>query len=352
MTNLKKLTWACLSVLALHAQPALACTDFSLRTADGAVICGRSMEWAVPLRSKLQFHPKGEHPMFSYVGSDNESIPNKYGYVAADALGVSCVVDGMNEAGLSYDALWLPGSEYTAIPQTGPAKCITNLELGAWLLGSFATVDEAVSAIRGVRVIAVPMAELGGIPTLHVALHDAGGKNAVIEFIDGQQKIYDNPNGVLTNAPTFDWHMTNLRNYIHVDAANPKPVVVAGTVLAPPGQGSGFLGIPGDWTPPSRFVRTTAMRAFSKQPATARDGAILSAHILNAVDIPKGAIRDQSGANAHTDYTQWAIVKDLTNKKLWYRGYNDMGLKSIDLSKIDFASNAKLPAALPMDSEP
>lgn len=325
------------TALFTSSQAASACTDFQLRAADGSVICGRSMEWADPLGSQLRFQARGQRN------------GNKFGFIEANAYDMDAIVDGMNEQGLSFDALWLPGTVYQTPPAGAEEKTIDALQLGGWMLGNFATVDEALTALRQRYVVCSPIRQLGGVPTLHIALHDATGKNAVIEFVDGQQRIYDNPNGVLTNAPTFDWHMTNLRNYIHVDAANPKPIIVAGTVLAPPGQGSGFLGIPGDWTPPSRFVRATAMRAFAKQPATARDGAILAAHILNAVDIPKGAIRDNLGGKLTTDYTQWTVVKDLTNKKLWYRGYNDLAPKSVDLSKINW--EGKMPSPLTMDPE-
>lgn len=84
------------------------------------------------------------------------------------------------------------------------------------------------------------MADWGGIPTCHLALHDATGKSVVIELLVVSKKIYDNLGHVLTNAPTFDWHLTNLRNYIKVSAANASRYAVGDSVLAPLGQGGGL----------------------------------------------------------------------------------------------------------------
>jgi choloylglycine hydrolase len=328
---------------------AQACTDFQLQSTDGAYISGRSMEWGQPLASKLNFHTRGEtHQTLAQSGKPGSRWTSHYGYVAADAYGVDTVVDGMNERGLVFSALWMPGSVYQNVAKNEEADAIDFIDLGANLLGTCSSVDEAVTVLRSHRIWCSPIKQMGGAPTLHLALHDASGKNAVIEFINSEQKMYDNPNGVLTNAPTFDWHQTNLRNYIHIDASNPKPVIVAGTVLEPPGQGSGFLGIPGDWTPPSRFIRATAMRSFAKPVATADEAVTLAAHILNAVDIPIGAIRDGKGNLAQSDYTQWAMIKDSTNKKLYYRGYNDLSLKLVDLNQIDWSKPA-MPASLPLD---
>ena len=77
----------------------------------------------------------------------------------------------------------------------------------------------------------------------------------VIEYVNGAAHVYDNPIGVFTNSPAFDWHITNLRNYVNLSPINVAPVKLSGKTLKGLGQGSGLLGLPGDYTPPSRFVR-------------------------------------------------------------------------------------------------
>ncbi|MBX9772749.1 MAG: choloylglycine hydrolase family protein [Candidatus Obscuribacterales bacterium] len=333
----------CLALLA-STVPAFACTDFQIKTKDGSVIIGRSMEWAVDMKSQLRVHARAEdRTSRSPDGKPATKWQSKYGYVAADAYDLDIVVDGMNEKGLSAEFLWLP--EYTTY-QTVLAKdsksALEAGDLGHWILGNFATVADVKANLGRVRVWCKSYEQLGGIPTMHLALHDAKGNNAVLEFIDGQQKFYENPNGVLTNAPPFEWQSINLRNYLTLKPANPAPIEVRGTVLAPPGQGAGFLGIPGDWTPPSRFVRTSAMVNFAKPVEKSTDGVILAEHILNAVDIPIGDVRAKAGDVDHCDYTQWIIIKDLTNNVVYFRSYENQNLRSIDLRRIDLAAGLKV----------
>ena len=86
---------------------------------------------------------------------------------------------------------------------------------------------------------------------------DTQGKSIVIEFIEGEMKIFENPLGIITNAPTFDWHMTNLRNYVNLSAVTIPNKKIEDLDFAALGAGSGMIGLPGDFTPPSRFVRAT-----------------------------------------------------------------------------------------------
>ena len=320
---------------------ASACTDFLVATGDGSSIVGRSMEWGLDLDSHIWRHSRGQsRSSVSPDGKTGVKWTSKYGYLGVDCQSMPIALDGMNEQGLSMGMLWLPGAVYQDIPAATPEVALSVLDLGHWILGNFATVEEVKTAIGKVRVWSPPLADWGGVPTMHLALHDAQGKSAVIEFIGGQQKIYDNPGQVLTNAPTFDWHRTNLCNYIRISPANPLPITVRDTILAPPGQGSGFLGIPGDWTPPSRFVRTTAMLAFAKPTKSAREGVNLALHILNAVDIPLGDVREKPGEIAHSDYTQWTVVKDLTNRVLYFRSYDNTTLRAIDLKQLNLNAEA------------
>src|SRR4030095_6545739 len=226
---------------ATSMMPASACTDFLIATKDGASIVGRSMEWGLDLDSHICLYPRGESRSSQTAGGNTGvTWKSKYGYLGLDAHGMPLALDGMNEKGLSMGLLWLPGTIYQDVPVESPQMALSAIDLWHWILGNFTTVDEVKSAIGKVRVWSPKLADWGGTPTAHVSLHDAQGNSAVIEFIDGQQKIYANPGGVLTNAPAFDWHTTNLRNYVRLSAANSQPVQISGTVLAPPGQGGGF----------------------------------------------------------------------------------------------------------------
>jgi choloylglycine hydrolase len=334
-------TLAATLLLTTTAVPVLACTDFLIKAKDGSKVEGRSMEWGADLKSHVRFHPRGEDRKSESPDQKTSLVWNaKYSFLGVDCNGMDIVVDGMNEKGLSMSGLWLPGTVYQTVQD--PKAALEVVDVGAWILGNYATVDEVTKAIGNVQVWGRLMAEWGGIPTMHLALHDSSGRSVVIEFTDGHQKIFENPNGVLTNAPTFDWHTTNLRNYIRLSPFNSEPVKLNGTVLAPPGQGGGFLGIPGDWTPPSRFVHTTAMLAFATPPSQNLAAVNLAEHLLNAVDIPIG---DARADKDHSDYTQWIVIKDLTNKILYYRSYDNLSLRSIDLKNLHASKQVNIPIA-------
>jgi len=308
------------------------------------------MEFGIELQSRFLCHGRQE----KYVGkglteSAKPAWTSKYGYVAVDGLNLGVCVDGMNEKGLSFGLLWFPGAQYPQ-PNTD-STAINVVDVGNWILGNFSTVDEVKVALSEKTIWADYIPELKQIPPAHFAVHDAKGNSIVVEFIDGKQVIYDNPNGVMTNAPEFTWHLTNLRNYIQLSASNPQSIKIGGTILAPPGQGEGFLGIPGDWTPPSRFVRTSAMLQFAKPTANSYKAANLAGHMLNAVDIPRGVVRDPSGSLENSDYTQWALVKDLTKKVIYYRTYDYPQMRTIGLDLIDFNKSKTEPIPMTMDNE-
>jgi choloylglycine hydrolase len=108
-------------------------------------------------------------------------------------------------------------------------------------------------------------------------------------------------------------------------------------VFTPTGHGSGLRGIPGDFTPPSRLIRTLFLKNSANQAKHARAARNLALHILNDIDIPKGVVRDKGALGGTSDdYTQWVAVKDLTHRLYDYRRYEDLDLRRIDLKKIDF----------------
>jgi choloylglycine hydrolase len=139
----------------------------------------------------------------------------------------------------------------------------------------------------------------------------------------------------MTNSPAFDWHMTNLRNYVNFSLVNVPPVEVGGIKLEGFGQGTGMLGMPRDFTPPSRFVRAVAYST-SVLPSKTGDEAVLQAfHILNNFDIPRGSARDEhkdARGNIVADYTLWTSAIDLKAKRFYFRTYENSQIRSADLA--------------------
>ena len=109
-------------------------------------------------------------------------------------------------------------------------------------LENFASVEEVKANIGNIVVPAVVFGGWGFAPEAHYIVSDASGNSIVIEYVGGKLKVHDNPLGVITNSPTFDWQMTNLRNYLNFSMTNAPPVKLGSVTLLPIGQGSGMSG--------------------------------------------------------------------------------------------------------------
>ncbi|MFP2924323.1 linear amide C-N hydrolase [Pyxidicoccus sp. 3LG] len=318
------------------------CTDFLLRATDKSVVNGRSMEFGRDLQSKLIVRAPGEHFQSpSPKGLNGLSWTVKHGYVGLTAYAdVPMVVDGLNTHGLSIGALWLPGSSYQQV--TDVSKALALEDFAGWVLGTFKSVDEVRQALSTGQVQVWEGTKMAQSLPLHFPIHDAAGNSLVVEFINGQVNLYDNPVGVLTNDPPFPQQLTNLGGFSNLSPWDARPVEMGGQSFAPPGHGSGLRGMPGDSTPPARFVRAAYLKQYAHPPANVAEACNLAFHILNDVDIPLGTSRsiNLKTGREESDYTQWAVVKNLTDTVLNVRFYDNMLVYSVDLRSLDFRKAA------------
>lgn len=173
--------------------------------------------------------------------------------------------------------------------------------------------------------------------TVHWRIADKTGRQLVLEFIDGQPRFYENKLGVLTNSPGFDWQMTNLNNYVNLYPGSAESKSLGNVTIAPFGSGSGFLGIPGDVTPPSRFIRAAFYQTSTPPQNTAQETVLQCFQILNNFDIPVGIEFPLGQVPANIpSATQWTSATDMTNGIIYYRTMYNSTIRSIDLRQIDF----------------
>jgi choloylglycine hydrolase len=314
---------------------ASACTGIRIKPQDGSLLVARTMEFAADLQSNVIVIPR----QMDYVGTAPGDKPGgrwktKYAVAGANGFGMPIVVDGLNEKGLAAAIFYFP--DYAKYQEVSKAEeAIAPWELPTYLLSTCANVKEAVDAVKRVRVGATVQKDMGIAPPCHFMVADVSGQYVVLEYVDGELKIHDNPLGVITNAPTFDWHLTNLRNYVNLSVTNVPPVAISGIKLAGLGQGSGMLGLPGDFTPPSRFIRAVAFTQSALPAANAHDGVLQAFHILNQFDIPKGAARGVEQSKTVADYTLWTSVSDLENARYYFRMFANSRIRVVDLKKMD-----------------
>lgn len=332
-----------LSVIVAVSAPyaASACTSFVIPTTDGSGIYARTMEFGVELESNALVIPRGYTLKTEAAdGKEGMSWKAKYAAVGMNALGVTTLVDGMNEKGLAGGVLYFPEfAGYADASKSDVNKSLAPWDVLSWILTNYATVDEVKEAIQDMSVVGIKQQEMGFIPPLHYTINDANGDSIVIEPINGKLRIHDNPLGVMTNSPSFEWHLTNIRNYLKISALNAKPLTIDEVIFPPLGQGSGLLGLPGDSTPPSRFIRAAAyVKAVKKQPS-GLEAVRTTEHILNNFDIPKGWIQNDDSLHIPLEFTQWSTIADMKNRKYYVKMYDDQVLRGIDIN--DFDLNAK-----------
>jgi choloylglycine hydrolase len=217
------------AIVAVLNSGADACTGIRLIAKDGGVVVGRTMEFGFDVKSNVIVVPSGTKLTNSLPDkSQGMQYTSKYGVVGANILGMKVIVDGVNEKGLYVGGFYFPGYASYADPDSkNAARALAPEDYGVWLLANFASVEEVKANFDKVVLVPNPIKEIGGesFPG-HFVVHDSSGACVVIEPVNKTLKIHDNPLGAMSNSPAFDWHITNLRNYINLTATNVPPVAV------------------------------------------------------------------------------------------------------------------------------
>ncbi|MCI6153167.1 MAG: choloylglycine hydrolase family protein [Fusobacterium perfoetens] len=322
------------------------CTGISIKTQDKNLIQGRTIEYGESnLNSKIVISPKGkQYTSLTPDGQENGLKWNsKYGFVGATVVLDKFIGEGINEKGLNAGLFYFP--HYGSLErynQKFSNESIADMELVGWILSSFSSVDEVIEGLKNVKVVNIGFDEKGNpLPTAHWRVADSSGKNIVIEIINnGEVKIYENKVGVLTNSPDYPWHVKNLNNYVNLYTGNAPSFEVDDEKIFSFGAGTGALGLPGDITPPSRFVRAFFYLNSIGNPENSQLAVNKAFHILNNFDIPIEVEFPKEYKNHIPkdviSATQWTAVSDLNNKEFYYKTMYNSQIRKIDLKKIDF----------------
>ena len=341
------------------------CTSFTIGNKDSGFVYGRTMEFTLDLRSEIMVIPAGTQMTGTdkngVIGEGGLSWEAKHSAVAANALGLPIVIDGVNEKGLVVGVLNFPASaEYMEVTDADQAKSLCSVEIPGYLLTTCATVAEAKQALSEVPVQGVTLAQYGGnIPPVHYCVHDAEGGSIVVEYTHGHLHVHDNPTTVMTNEPPFPMHLENLAQFQSITNTEPKPIEVNGLTLAAHSSGDGTLGLPSGFLATSRFVRAFWFRQFALEHKTPEEGVQIARHILNQFDIPPGTVMTAAGGTgegggvAGAEITQWMTVIDQKNAVLYASTYEHPNLFKVDVAKAAAAANGIAFIQLPsMDDIP
>jgi choloylglycine hydrolase len=207
------------------------------------------------------------------------------------------------------------------------------------------TVDCVKTELQKIRVVPVVEPTLGFAAPVHFIVTDPSGNEIVIEFLRGQTVVTPAPLGVLTNAPSFGWHMTNMRNYINLSPVAIPDKKIDSQDFKPLGVGSGMIGLPGDFTPPSRFVRAVAFSATARKTADGPETMYEVFRILDNFNVPASKESSQMRSS-----TLWTVIYDTKNKVMYYHTQNNRRVRKVDLQKVDFVTPREI-TNMPLDVE-
>lgn len=323
-----------LAITPLASPPASACTRVLYTGADNLVITGRSMDWNEQMQTDLWALPAGLKRNGA-AGPNSIEWTSKYGSVVTAGYNAG-TADGMNEKGLVTNLLYLAESDYGKADPSRP-----QLSILAWpqyILDNFATVDEAVKALKKEPFqIVAPTLPNGRKAALHVAISDASGDSAILEYIDGKLVIHhDRKYTVMTNSPTYDQQLA-LDTYWH--------------------EVGGMNFLPGTIRAADRYARASfLLDAIPKKPDPdymaivphqkyAYEAVASVLGVVRAVGVPLG-ISTKKDPNISS--TLWRTVADQKDKIYYFDSATRPNTLWVDLNQLDLKKGApvmKLPLA-------
>jgi len=315
-----------------------ACSSFRVVSEDKKVFFVFNFELGGTPGTNVTYYPKGtKFTANAPEGLKPASWHSKYAVVGMGWFNQPMLAGGMNEYGLSGANLNLPNyTKYQQVSEKDNGKIIAAWDVPTYFLTQFKTVAEIKKAVSNVKVAKQLWHVMGAsLPIeFHYTFHDPSGASIVLEYINGEAKVYDNQLGVMTNSPNFEWQLVNLNNYINLTAMDAKAHQIADVKLISTGAGSGMLGLPGDYTPVSRFVRTVALTQSAKPSKNHDEGLLMAIRISNAISFPEGPARELMGGKIYMGKTDFQMIADTSKRVLYFKHYDYPNWRSVDLAKL------------------
>ena len=300
------------------------CTAATYRTKDHYF--GRTLDYEVSYGEEVVVTPRNFPFHFRHMGS----LPSHYAIIgmATVAGGYPLYYDATNEKGLSIAGLNFPGNaDYK--PLAEGKDNVATFELIPWLLGQCATVQEARTYLERMNLADTPFSPQFPVSPLHWIIADRDCAITVESVREGI-RIYDNPVGILTNNPPFDYQMTNLSNYMSLSTEPPENHFSEQLNLTPYSRGMGMLGMPGDLSSASRFVRAAFTKLHSVSGTSESESISQFFHILGSVAQQRGCVHMGEGKYEITIYTSCCN----TDRGIYYyTTYENSQITGVDMHR-------------------
>ncbi|MFC6181777.1 choloylglycine hydrolase family protein [Lactiplantibacillus daowaiensis] len=303
------------------------CTSLTFQTTGGDQFLARTMDFGFELGGRPVVMPRQQH--FSSVTTAAE-FDTPYSFVGTGRnLNGYIFVDGVNEYGVSAAALYFSGqAHYPTEPVAGKLNLAPH-EVLMWLLGNVKSAQELGDRLNEIAIVEAAAPLLNIVVPLHWIISDRSGATYVLEQEADGMHYMVNPVGVMTNTPDFNWHLKNLSNYLQLQPGPHVDRQYGDLTVKPFGPGTGAMGMPGDYTSPSRFVRTVFMRQYTDAVATDAEAVNALSHLLNSVEIPKGVKLQADGSS---DYTQYRAYMSMHEPAFYIQPYADQTITRVGLT--------------------
>ena len=296
-------------------------TAVHLQTGDRTCFLGRTLDLAHSFQQAPLLLPRGLRYL-SRASGVRETLRRAVLGMGTLLHGHPVLAEGMNESGLACICLGFPGCAQYAPDPAGGKTNLAPYDFLLWALSGHDTAAEAAAALHTLRLVDVPLDGKTPAPALHWMLADAGGNALVVEPAQEGCRVFSNPVGVLANEPDLPWHLTNWKAH---SALSPQPPVWS---RDPSVQGSGTLGLPGDFTSPARFLRAAYARAHLPPVHSGREGLTQVFHLLDYASLVPGAVGTPAGLEVATQYS---CCMDLTRRVYYYRTCENSRVTAISL---------------------
>lgn len=302
------------------------CTFIKFNDNNGKLFYGRNLDVDQDYGEKAIITPRN----YTYPMNFMDDLKTKYAIVGMGIHmnGMPLYFDCANEKGLVIGSLNFPGNAYfTDGPVDGKTN-MTPVEFMTWVTGMFDNVKDVKEALKNLNLVNKPVDPKMGVAPLHWTISDANETIVVEQTVEGLH-VYEDNIHVLTNNPEFPWHIQNLNNYIGLNHNDFLDTKWGDQEIKAFGVGTGSFGLPGDSTPPSRFVR--AAYNLANYPTVEGENANVakSFNIMKSVAMTEGAVVNKHENKELTIYT--AVYSQAT-KTYYYDFYNDYHILSCQLT--------------------
>lgn len=300
------------------------CTAVTYKTKD--FYFGRTLDYEFSYKEEITITPRN----YPFKFKEEGLISNHYAIIgmAYIAENYPLYYDAINEKGLGMAGLNFVGNAYYNDKKQDKEN-ITQYEFIPWILSQCATTKEAKKLIKNINLLNIPFNSQLPLAQLHWIISDSE-ESIAVETVKEGIKIYDNPVGVLTNNPPFDKQIFALNNYINLSNKSPQNTFAANLNLQQYSRGMGAIGLPGDLSSQSRFVRASFVKMNSVSGESENESVSQFFHILNSVDQQRGCCQLDDGKYEITIYTACC---NATKGIYYYTTYDNHQITAIDMHK-------------------